>query len=442
MRPAVQQFAAHYTLNMGFEVLRVYSKTKKAIGDDWNNQPSARFEDFGSNDSIGLRSINGIVVSDCDAREAVSMAAAFLTPTGATWGRASAPRSKRAYRCAELQKKIEFKDLCLPDKDERKMLVEVRVNHQDVLPPSTHTTGERYRWSGLLTSPAEIDADACIREHQLLATAAMVARYYNPSGNRHDWGLALGGLLRRLGITEQEADTILEQAGKYADDPYVRDRLDAIRTTYAKSDDEDLTGGPTLAEIIGEDHGEKFVKTLNKIWRHAAAGANDVVMRGGELSQIVDRAQAALLADTSTPIYQRGGQLIRSIQLDRSLAEDGLRRAAGSTVLVPVEQDWLVERMGQTLKWFRANANGDLQRADPKAIYARTLLGRREWLFPVLRAVLNAPTLALDGRIIQEPGTTLTPDCCLNSSRGYFRASPSIPRKTRHFARSRSCTGH
>ena len=57
-------------------------------------------------------------------------------------------------------------------------------------------------------------------------------------------------------------------------------------------------------------------------------------MRGGQLTDIVDRAETALLA---TPIYQRGGLLTRAITLDTAIGnQHDVRREAGSTMLITV----------------------------------------------------------------------------------------------------------
>jgi hypothetical protein len=112
----------------------------------------------------------------------------------------------------------------------------VRVNHQSMAPPSTHPEGKSVMW--VQSDPQEmvVEKTLLMRSVQLTATGTMVARYYNVPGDRHDWGLALAGLLRRLSITHHQAETLFEPAAQRAKDDKVKDRLDAIRTTYSRED--------------------------------------------------------------------------------------------------------------------------------------------------------------------------------------------------------------
>ena len=184
---------------------------------------------------------------------------------------------------------------------------------------------------------------------------------------------------------------------------------------------------------ISQDELDRY---LRRCWNEAdrpgfappPPDAAGIVMRGGELTAIVDRAESALL---SLPIYQRGGFLARTIRLDLAIGDgpDDVRREAGSTVITDVCEPWLVEQMGRVLPWYSENAEGTRTRRDPKPIYARTLLGRREWRFPVLRGVVTAPTLACDGRIIATPGFDAESGLVVDVAPGAFPPVPANPTK-------------
>jgi hypothetical protein len=162
------------------------------------------------------------------------------------------------------------------------------------------------------------------------------------------------------------------------------------------------------------------------ISRKRVLPASAIVIEGGRLTEIVDRAQAALLKDT--PIYQRGGLLTRAIKLDATTGDrKDVRREAGSTMLIAVREPWLIEQMGQVLDWFTRNKKGEPAPADPAPIYARTLLGRAEWPFPVLRGVVTAPTLARDGRVIETPGFDARSGLLLDFAPGSFTAVVAEP---------------
>src|SRR5207245_2395857 len=130
------------------------------------------------------------------------------------------------------------------------------------------------------------------------------------------------------------------------------------------------------------------------------------------------------------PIFQRGGLLTRPIKLDTKVGDThNVRREAGSTMLIAVREPWLVEVMGRALPWYRPTSEGKRVRADPQSIYARTLLSRAEWPFPVLRGVVSCPTLARDGRIIEEPGFDAPSGLLLDITPGSFPPVPVTPTK-------------
>lgn len=252
--------AAALYISKGWQVVPLAPKEKAPTLDGWTR---LRFtpDDFGPNDNIGIRSIDGIVDIDCDAPEVVSMAAAFLPPTGAVYGRKSKPAAHWLYR-SDFDKTIAYKDLHSPK--DKATLVEIRVNHQSMAPPSVHPGGERIEWRGTIGDPATIDPEELQRAVRLLATSALVARHYNPPGNRHDWGLALAGAFQQLGLTEAEALKVMEQAGKWVRDHDVKDRLAAVRSTYGRGDDDPITSTRTLKELMA--NGQAFVKSLHRIW--------------------------------------------------------------------------------------------------------------------------------------------------------------------------------
>ena len=184
-------------------------------------------------------------------------------------------------------------------------------------------------------------------------------------------------------------------------DPVQMDRLFRRSGLWRPKWDEQR-GAQTYGQITINGAIEKTSRVFSRYEPAADEALGRVVMRGGELPQIVDRAERALL--TGSDIYQRGGMLTRSIKLDTAIGEDNhVRREAGSMMLVAVRETWLTEQLARLLKWFRYNeATSQLVPADPSPLYAKTLLSRGEWSFPVLRGVVTAPTLARDGRVLSD----------------------------------------
>jgi hypothetical protein len=112
---SVPAHARYYIDRHGLQVTPLKPRTKIGAGSDLLRL-IFKSEDFGPDDNIGIRSVNGVVVSDADTPEAVQLADAFLPPTGAVYGRPSKPRAKRLYRCPAITKPLAFKDYCATDR--------------------------------------------------------------------------------------------------------------------------------------------------------------------------------------------------------------------------------------------------------------------------------------------------------------------------------------
>ena len=185
------------------------------------------------------------------------------------------------------------------------------------------------------------------------------------------------------------------------------------------------TQGP-LGETIVREKVNQALK-----FQKGKSGEKTVDMRGGAVKEIVDKAESALI-ENGVSIYQRGGELVRPVRLDRKQDGQGIKRAVGSTVLLSVDSSWLLEQMGIVLKWVKTRYGADgtptEKICDPAPKYASTLLARvGAWRFPVLRGVLNSPTLASDGRIIEQPGFDEDSGLLLDFKSGTFPPIPTNP---------------
>lgn len=262
--------AAEYYIERGLQVVPLAEGTKACLEKDWLKLIFTP-QDFKPNDNIGIRSVNGLVDIDCDSPEVVAMAPDFLPKTGAVYGRVSKPTAHWLYK-SEFDKRIVFMDLFVSD-EKKATLIEIRVNHQSMAPPSIHPDKEVIEWQfGGFNQIYEVLPEVLLRSVQLLATAALVGRHYNPEGNRHDWCLALAGFFRQLGLSHDEARRVMIGAAGWARDLKIQDRLGEINSTYNHGEDDPLKSGGALKELM--DKGALFAKTLNKIW-----GASSLAFR-------------------------------------------------------------------------------------------------------------------------------------------------------------------
>ena len=250
----IKKWAQKY-IDLGWPVVPLAAGTKICKNTGWTHLEFTP-DDFRDDDNIGLRSLHGLVIIDIDCLEAVSSADSFLPVTGAVYGRESKPRSKRLY-LSKFPKTIALKDL-----ESGTTLIEIRSEHQDMAPPSVHPGGEPLSWDGDIGEVAPVDTQTLLRATRLIATCSVISRYYNPPGNRHEWGLALAGTLRRCGVTEDECILVFQQAAKWAHDSKVHDRLTEVHTTYSHGENDPYTGGVTLAELSNS----RIADSLYKIW--------------------------------------------------------------------------------------------------------------------------------------------------------------------------------
>jgi hypothetical protein len=142
---------------------------------------------------------------------------------------------------------------------------------------------------------------------------------------------------------------------------------------------------------------------LNEVRTSLERRTIDVV--AGELSTIVGDAQAALIA-THAGIFQRGGQLVRIATLERDTAQHGVRRTAGSVVIMLVTREYLPLALGRAADWRRYDKREKTyRRVDPPTTVATAMIAAvGEWKFPVLAGIVTAPTLRGDGTLLDRPG--------------------------------------
>lgn len=197
---------------------------------------------------------------DLDADEAVKIAGRFLPPT-LTGGRERRPHSHWWFRSEEAESH-DWKDIG------GKKLVELRsTGRQTIVAPSTHPEGDRYVWhTESALEVAEISATELKERCRELATAALIARHLPPEGSRHDFAMAVAGLLLRSGRMDQDlARKVLGAAWHAAgadSREAVRDLEGIVRDTAGNLEaGEPVTGGPTL-----EEYAPGIVRLLCRWW--------------------------------------------------------------------------------------------------------------------------------------------------------------------------------
>lgn len=200
---------------------------------------------------------SGILDVDCDVPEAWTAAPAVLPQTCLISGRPGAEVSHYWYGTRVRQAHLEFHDLPTADRAEGEMLVELRgENHQTVVPPSTYPEGNggRYAWAryGEPTSP---DNKTLVQRVKELATVALLARHWpgRTSKARHTAFRHLAGALVNSDYDPEGAERIVRGVVAATGDEEGGDRVRALHDSLRNGEDgRNLTGWPTLAEVVGD----------------------------------------------------------------------------------------------------------------------------------------------------------------------------------------------
>jgi putative DNA primase/helicase len=127
-------------------------------------------------------------------------------------------------------------------------------------------------------------------------------------------------------------------------------------------------------------------------------------IRAGELPRLVREAEDALIRESG--IYQRGGQLVRIACLAGDLIQHGVKRAAGSHLILPVNFDYLRLALSRAAEWTKWDGrNRAVIATDAPAAVAKALMSASgEWKLPFLTGLICAPTLRPDGSLLDVPG--------------------------------------
>lgn len=262
----IQDIAKQYIIS-GWQVVPLVKGEKRASS-NWRKIVYTP-DNFNPTDGIagkcGAPSGNRVDI-DCDAMEAIAAAKILLPSTGLIHGRLSKPDSHYWYICEGI-KTTQFTDV-KDSSGKTSMLVEIRsTGGYTVLPPSRHPSGEGLTWS-LERDPMDLDQEVLYLAARNVALSTLLARHWPNSGARHAAVGHLTGFLLMGGLPAPMVIEVIKTAAQIAGDKDLHDRENYARSTCAKhAAGERVTGGPKLAEEIGED-----VVTKMRGWLKLADG--------------------------------------------------------------------------------------------------------------------------------------------------------------------------
>jgi len=139
-------------------------------------------------------------------------------------------------------------------------------------------------------------------------------------------------------------------------------------------------------------------------------GRPRIRLRGGGLAEHTRDAERILAAQTRRApfggVYARGSMLVRPVRLRDGRDAGGIRRAAGSLVLLPADDDFLrleLTRLAHLQRFDKRSE--DWVDVDAPPALARSLLAAVPWQeLPALTGIVETPTLRSDGTLLDAPG--------------------------------------
>lgn len=387
--------------------------------------------------NLGLRlgpDHGGLVDFDLDWPEARRLGS-LLLDRFARFGREGARGSHYLLRGdgAVASKKYDLPELKgmagLPD-EHAICVLEVRANGHTMAPPSVHPNGAAVEWE----RDAALLEDGAPGIHQragLLAFLSVVARFYPAQGSRDDFCMALAGALLAAGLAPEEADRCIVEVAEAAGDEEAGKRRKATQTNLKVEAGEPATGLPRVVEMLGLP---EAVTRRFRLWLGISEGKPDdrpcVVYSENRLPDTLDAAEVALLA-AEVPIYQMAGMLVQPVRLDASEDSDGVNRRAGALVIRELRPHRIRELMigaANFVKEVRTKDGPESVPTAPPLSFALSYAARvGDWRLPVLRGVVECPTLRPDGTILAGEGYDRASGLILDTGGASFGAVPDTP---------------
>ncbi len=390
-----------------------------------------------ANLNLGLRlgaDGGGLVDFDLDWPEARRIGAKLLYALP-RFGRSGAPGSHYLFLCPGFDKTVKF-DIPelkgvdgLPD-EHATCVLEVRGKGHTMAPPSVHPNGEVVEWERDVAL-LEMGAADALKRAGLIAFLSVVARFYPAQGGRDDFCMALAGALLSAKLSVEEANQAVVLVAEIAGDEEAAKRGKAGQTERKIGEGEPVTGIPRVVEMLGLP---EAVAGRFRRWLSVAEGRADsrpeVVYSENRLPETLDAAEAALLA-SGVPIYQSAGRLVQPIRLDNSESDDGVDRKAGALLIRELKPHRLRELMigaANFVKVVTTKEGTETVPTAPLVSFAFSYAAREGfWRLPVLKGVIECPTLRPDGTVLSAEGYDAASGLILNTGGAIFGTVPESP---------------
>jgi hypothetical protein len=264
--------------------LKPNSKEPKVEG--WNTRaPDDLMREFVEGDNIGLRIEPPLFVVDVDDRRLAALIEEDFPKTLTVV-------TRRGYHYYFVASNT------YPETNKKSRLLQLLAKGCYVVEPPSKVDGHEYHYLDPNTPIAALDGKAIEKLERMLRA---LGKYENlisgfaavwTEGHRHNLSLWLNGALRKAGLERFEAAVVVKSICLLADDGELRDRLEALKTTYEK-DIEEIAGWSRLETelqtIVGLEKARKLLSLLPKPKKNEEHAEQDFEIK--PLSQLVSEAK-------------------------------------------------------------------------------------------------------------------------------------------------------
>lgn len=130
-----------------------------------------------------------------------------------------------------------------------------------------------------------------------------------------------------------------------------------------------------------------------------------ITVEGGKLPQIIKKIEGEMIFNAGN-LYQRAGSLVRAIHTEKAIEEKGLTIPANTLTIHAINESNLTHYFTKIAKWQKYDKRFKCyERIDAEPKYSHTyfsLVG--DWNLPVLRGIIECPTLRRDGSLLLKNG--------------------------------------
>ena len=260
--------AARGLLRRGWRPVPLLPGSKRPLEEGWQSRlldeediAAAFAPREGGEPNVGVllgEPSNWVVDVDLDVDEARAVADALLPGPTLESGRPGAPRSHRWY-VAEGAQTLRLRGVG------GEVIVELRASGQTLAPPSRHPSGERVAWGSDSQRPLRVRAEELAGAVREVAAAALIVRHMPPVGGRHDYALALAGLLARAGVPTERAERVMVAAWEAVSHKDPRAALGDVRNALLTTAQRHTAGEPVQGGAALEELAPGLPRALTKV---------------------------------------------------------------------------------------------------------------------------------------------------------------------------------